>query len=103
MTPELQAVETAKLKLIESIAKSQMAMARILDSLADVSGHSGATARHLAENITVLSKYQDAIARTVCGISVHRVHYGTPSSPWIMKSCYPAIDAARGEQEDLNR
>ncbi|RCX19770.1 hypothetical protein DFP94_104225 [Fontibacillus phaseoli] len=92
--------EAAKVKLIESIAKSQMAMARILESLADISGHSGTTARHLAENINILSKYQDAMARTVCGIHVHRVQFGTPSSPWIMESCYPATAAARGVQED---
>ncbi|TYA10887.1 hypothetical protein FRY98_24250 [Paenibacillus faecis] len=100
MTWNLQEEEAVKLKLIESIARSQMAMARILDSLADVSVHSGETARHLAANITILAKYQDAMARTVCGIRVHRVHYGTPSSPWIMNLCYPAASATRGVQED---
>lgn len=100
MIHNLGAAETAKLKLIDSIAQSQVAMARIMSSLADITEHSEATARHLAENIKVLTKYQDAIARTVCGITLHRVYNGTPTSPWIMQPCYPANIATRGEQED---
>ncbi|WP_055109173.1 hypothetical protein [Paenibacillus ihumii] len=100
MMPGIGSVEAAKLRLIDSIAKSQMAMARILDSLADVSDHSAETARHLTQNIQALTKYQQAIAETVCGITLHQVYYGTPSKPWITNLCYPANTAARGEWED---
>ncbi|MGG6311752.1 hypothetical protein [Paenibacillus macerans] len=100
MTMPLQAGEEAKLRLIDSISQSQQAMARILGSLADVTELSGETARQLAGNIEKLTKYQEAMARTVCGLTFHRIHYGTPSSPWIMDACYDAYDAARGEQED---
>lgn len=103
MSNELLGGEVAKHKLIDSIAKSQTALARILNSLADMSDHSIDTARHLAQNIEILAKYQNAIARSVCGISLHRVHYGTPSSPWITKSCYKATDAAQGVQEDVRK
>lgn len=96
----LQAGEEAKLRLIDSISLSQQAMARILGSLADVTELSGDTARHLAQNVEKLMKYQEAMARTVCGLSFHHVYYGTPSLPWISNSCYAANDAARGEQED---
>ena len=101
MSTELFNSEAVKHKLIDSIAMSQTALARILSSLADMSEHSLDTARHLAQNIEILAKYQNAIARSVCGISLHRVHYGTPSSPWITKSCYKATDAAQGVQEDV--
>ena len=100
MRLSLQAEEDAKLRFIDSIGQSQMAMARILGSLADVTELSGDTARHLVHNIEKLTKYQEAMARTVCGLSFHRVYYGTPSSPWISQSCYAVKDAARGEQED---
>lgn len=100
MIRDLGAAEAVKLKLIDSIAQSQVAMARMMNSLADITGHSEATARHLAENISILTKYQDAMARTICGITLHRVHYGTPTLPWIMHSCYPANVSARGVQED---
>ncbi|MUG44098.1 hypothetical protein [Paenibacillus woosongensis] len=101
MTAGIGSVEASKLRLIDSIARSQTAMARILDSLADVTDHSAETARRLAHNIQVLARYQQAIAQTVCGITLHQVNYGTPSMPWIMDSCYPANIAARGVREDL--
>ncbi|WP_019638566.1 hypothetical protein [Paenibacillus fonticola] len=100
MMAGIGSAEATKLRLIDSIAKSQTAMARILDSLADVSDHSAETARHLSKNIQVLTKYQQAIAQTVCGITLRQVYYGTPSPPWIIESCYPANTAARGERED---
>lgn len=100
MMSVIGSVEASKLRLIDSIAKSQTAMARILDSLADVSDQSAETARHLAHNIQALTRYQQAMAETVCGITLHQVHYGTPSMPWIMNECYPANIAARGEWED---
>ncbi|MNJ30481.1 hypothetical protein D3C77_250800 [compost metagenome] len=100
MILRIGSVEASKLRLIDSIAKSQAAMARILDSLADVSDHSAGTARHLAQNIQALTRYQQAIAKTVCGITMHQVYYGTPSKPWITNECYPANFAAQGEWED---
>lgn len=100
MRSALKAGEEAKLRLIDSISQSQQAMARILGSLADVTELSGDTARHLAQNVEKLTKYQEAMARTVCGLSFHCVYYGAPSLPWISDSCFAAKDAARGEQED---
>jgi len=99
MITDLHAREKAKISVIESIARSQMALARILDSMADVT-HSEGTARHLAENVKTLMAYQQAIARTICGVTLHHVYYGTPSSPWITDSCYAAKDVTRGEQEE---
>ncbi|NWL88831.1 hypothetical protein DMN77_14810 [Paenibacillus sp. 79R4] len=99
MMIDLHAREKAKISVIESIARSQMALARILDSMADVT-HSEGTARHLVENVKILMEYQQAIARTICGVTLHHVNYGTPSSPWITNTCYAAKDATRGEQEE---
>lgn len=96
----LQAGEEAKLRLIDAISQSQLAMARILASLADVTELSPDVARHLAGNIDRLTKYQEAMARTVCGLTFHRVKYGTPSPPWMMNACYAAYNATRGEQEE---
>ncbi|WP_059040980.1 hypothetical protein [Paenibacillus rubinfantis] len=98
--PPLQAGEEAKLRLIDAISQSQLAMARILGSLADVTELSPDAARHIAGNIDRLTKYQEAMARTVCGLTFHRVKYGTPSSPWMIEACYAAYDVTRGEQEE---
>ncbi|HEY4391818.1 MAG TPA: hypothetical protein VGN02_10780 [Paenibacillus sp.] len=99
MTIDLHAREKAKISIIESIARSQMALARILDSMADVA-HSDRTAHHLAENVKTLVEYQQAIARSISGLTLHIVHYGTPSSPWITDSCYAVANDTRGEREE---
>ncbi len=96
----LQAGEEAKLRLVDAISQSQQAMARILGSLADVTELSPDAARHIAGNIDKLTKYQEAMARTVCGLTFHRVKYGTPSPPWMMDACYAAYDVTRGVQEE---
>lgn len=101
MSYSVASMEEAKQELILSIARSQTAMARILESLADVSEHSRETAAHLAHNISTLTRYQHTMAQTVCGISLHRVYYGTPSPPWITSLCYQADDIPRGAQEDM--
>ncbi|WP_018752258.1 hypothetical protein [Paenibacillus sanguinis] len=93
----LELHEEAKLRLIDSISRSQVAMARILGSMAEVAEGSPETARHLAANIEILTKHQEAMARTVCGLTLHRINYGTPSSPWITDTCYAAHNIARGE------
>lgn len=100
MIRDLGAAEAVKLRLIDSIAQSQVAMARMMSSMADITEQSEATARHLTENIRILTKYQDAMARTICGLTLHRVYYGTPTLPWIKETCYPAHTATRGVQED---
>lgn len=64
--------QEAKLALIESIAHSQQALARILDSVASVSAHSEVSARSLAENIRLLSRYQEEMSRMVTGIRLAR-------------------------------
>lgn len=101
MSYSLVAMEAAKQDLIRAIARSQTAMARILESLADVSTESRETATHLAQNIATLTEYQRTMAQAVCGVSLHRVYFGTPTSPWITKKCYQANDITRGEHRRI--
>ncbi|PYE48301.1 hypothetical protein HUB98_11315 [Paenibacillus barcinonensis] len=79
----LQREQEVKLALIESIAHSQQALARILDSVASVSSHSEVSARSLAENIRLLSRYQEEMSRMVTGIRLSRIRYGAPGLPWL--------------------
>lgn len=96
---EMRAVQEAKLTMITSIAHSQEALARILGSVADVSVHSENTARKLAENIRLLTQIQSAMCEMLLGISLHRIQYGTPTSPWLNEAYILDYDAARGVQE----
>ncbi|WP_342552607.1 hypothetical protein [Paenibacillus sp. FSL R7-0652] len=95
----MQREQEVKLALIESIAHSQQALARILDSVASVSSHSEVSARSLAENIRLLSRYQEEMSRMVTGIRLTRIRYGEPGLPWL-KDPGCAIRAAGDLQEE---
>ncbi|WP_199909936.1 hypothetical protein [Paenibacillus sp. CAA11] len=81
----------AKLNLIGAIAQSQTAVARILDSIADLSSYSEETAGHLAVHIGQMAKYQQAMAQLLTGIAFPPVYHGTPESPWMNKDLIPLI------------
>ncbi|KOY13931.1 hypothetical protein [Paenibacillus xylanivorans] len=95
----LRREQEAKLALIESIAHSQQALARILDSVASVSAHSEVSARSLAENIRLLSRYQEEMSRMVTGIQLAQIQHGEPGTPWLKDSGY-AIRMVRNIQEE---
>ncbi|MCK6076169.1 hypothetical protein [Paenibacillus silvae] len=95
----LQREREVKLALIESIAHSQQALARILDSVASVSSHSEVSARSLAENIRLLSRYQEEMSRMVTGVRLSRISYGEPGLPWL-KDPACVIRAAGDLQEE---
>lgn len=95
----LRREQEAKLALIESIAHSQQALARILDSVASVSAHSEVSARNLAENIRLLSRYQEEMSRMATGIRLARIRYGEPGVPWLKHPDY-AIRIVRDLQEE---
>ncbi|MDN4604532.1 hypothetical protein B2I21_14100 [Chryseobacterium mucoviscidosis] len=95
----LRREQEAKLSLIESIAHSQQALARILDSVASVSAHSEVSARSLAENIRLLSRYQEEMSRMVTGIRLAQIQHGEPGEPWLKDPGY-AIRMVRNIQEE---
>lgn len=72
-----------KLEMIRSIARSQAALAAILESIAELTGQSELTARKLSDNIRILSQYQSAMCRMMSGISLHRPKRGIPAAPWL--------------------
>lgn len=95
----LIAEQAAKIKMITSIAHSQEALARILNSVADVSAHSQVAARQLSENIRLLTQYQSVMCEMLLSISLHRIHYGIPSSPWLNEEYLSTLETSKGKQE----
>lgn len=74
-----------KLELLSSLARSQAALARILDSIAVVSEASPDLARSIAENVKLLTEMQENITEAVTGLSLKRKRrkYGSPVHPWL--------------------
>lgn len=91
--PSLRNERDAKLQVIISISRSQNALARILDSIADVSGYSEETALALAHHVDRMTRYQQAMASMLMNIKLNRLNTGTPSAPWLNPEKDVAIES----------
>lgn len=79
----LQREREIKLDMMESIAASQRAVARMLNSIADVTPHSDISAKSMEEHIRLLGGYQARMAQMLSGISLRHPIHGTPAPPWM--------------------
>jgi len=77
-----------KLELLRSIAHSQEALARMLDSAADVTGASGLPAAAVREHVRVLTGLQRALLESVAGTSWRPPTSGMPAPPWLSPEVY---------------
>jgi|HigsolmetaAR203D_1030402.scaffolds.fasta_scaffold00356_8 hypothetical protein len=75
-----------KLDILESVAKSQRALARILESAADVYDHLPALAGRIGENIEQLADCQRALADLLVPLRIPRKKKGLPGKPWLASS-----------------
>jgi hypothetical protein len=101
---------TAELKaraaMLGSLARSQQALARILDSVADISEHSPHAARLLREQAGSLTAYQESIAETVTGLAWRRRvrKRGRAGEPWLQPGLRlgrrASFEEAGGERHD---
>ncbi|CAI6043077.1 hypothetical protein [Cohnella sp. JJ-181] len=82
----LNAEWEAKLSMLKAIARSQEAMARMLESAADVSAAGDPSAAVLREHVRVLTGLQAAMARSVAGVSWAQPKQGVPAGPWLKKA-----------------
>lgn len=72
-----------KLDLLDSLARSQRALARIIESVALSVESSPPLARQVAENLETIVKYQQILARKIIGIPIREKQKGTPGDPWL--------------------
>lgn len=79
----LQNERDAKIQVILSISRSQNALARILESIADVSGYSEETALTLANHMDRITRYQQAMASMLMNLTLNPLNTGIPSAPWL--------------------
>lgn len=79
----LQLEWEVKLQLMAAIARSQEALAKILESVADITEAAGVPPATLHEHVRVLTGMQGALLRTVSGTSWRPPVRGKPASPWL--------------------
>lgn len=75
-----------KLQLMGSITRSQEALAKILESVADVTGAAGVSSATIHEHVRVLTGMQCALLRSVSGISWRPPVRGSPGEPWLAEA-----------------
>ncbi|MFM9280051.1 hypothetical protein [Paenibacillus jiagnxiensis] len=85
--------QEVKLSLLESIAVSQQAVARMMNSVSDIIPHSGMSAKSLEETLRLLTSYQEQITRMIAGIPLNRRLEGSPGLPWMnsMEGLYAPV------------
>jgi len=94
---------TARVNFINAVARSQSALSRILESVADVAGQdvSKELAKKLCDNIQVMTDYQRALCRLAPGIHfAQRQKMGTPTKPWTNTVFIRTLNVTRGVQEE---
>ncbi|WP_068605532.1 hypothetical protein [Paenibacillus swuensis] len=72
-----------KLDILRSLARSQKALARMIEQVADVTERSHKTAGHLCDNIQSISHYQRSIMLKMIGIRIKRRRRGLPGAVWL--------------------
>ncbi|WP_019532826.1 hypothetical protein [Paenibacillus ginsengihumi] len=85
----LEAQELVKLHILQSLARSQRALARMIESMADLSEISGAAARDLAEHAEAIARCQRAIAANIAGVRFRRIRRGRPGKVWFSDKLRP--------------
>lgn len=92
-----------KLDILESLARSQRAMARIIESAADAD-HAAVSARtgvddSLRKSIEAIERYQLVIMEKMLGIQLGEIMHSPPSAPWTNEALYVAALYEAPEQE----
>ncbi|WP_028547593.1 hypothetical protein [Paenibacillus sp. UNC451MF] len=72
-----------KLHILKSLARSQRALAVIMESMAEVVEGSHYVAKGLVEQIESISNYQRQIAVKMIGLKIRRKKRGKPVKPWL--------------------
>jgi hypothetical protein len=75
--------EALELHILTSLARSQRALARIIEAVADQVEDSGQIAEHFSENIKLLSTYQRILAMKITRSKLRKKYFSTPGIPWI--------------------
>jgi len=71
-----------QLDILESLARSQRALARIIESAAEAGAASGLSAESLERNIEAMTRYQLAIMEKITGVELPAVKTSPPAPPW---------------------
>jgi hypothetical protein len=75
----------AKLHILISLARSQRALARMIESMSDVATHSrgGLSCEQQARQLRAISAYQRQLSGQIARIRIRKLRRGLPGKPWL--------------------
>jgi len=89
MTGPLKQEQAIKLDMLHSLARSQRALARLIECAADITDADDGMKLGLKRNLAALAAYQRALAEGIVGIRIHRVISGKPGAIWLDRRVRP--------------
>jgi hypothetical protein len=75
--------EWIKLDILNSLARSQRALARILESVADTVEAYPPPVDQVIGNLEAISRYQLTLAQKISGLTKNKRKMGIPAQPWL--------------------
>ena len=78
--------ERIELHMLTSLARSQRALCRIIETIADQVEISDELAVHVTENLKTISEFQRSMIQKITKQSPRPRRLGTPGKPWISKA-----------------
>lgn len=97
--------QEVKLSLLESVAVSQQALARMMNSVSDIVPHADMSVKSVEETLRLLTSYQQQMTRMIAGISLDRLNRrleGAPALPWLnsMEGVYAPVYDRHARKEE---
>lgn len=90
----------AKIKMVEAMARSQAALARLLEQLSDISELSRQQSHLIHDNIVSLTQYQQALCHAVTGWRWREIKQGHAGAPWLNHHYPLDVSKAQGVEEE---
>lgn len=72
-----------KLDIMESLSRSQRAVAVMLEGLADTTAQRGDSSELIGRELIAIARYQQVLGHRMLGIPLHRVRRGHSMPPWV--------------------
>jgi hypothetical protein len=89
MTAPLLDRARLELHILASLARSQRALARIVEAVADQVEDSKQATGKIIENLEMISAYQRVLVVRISGIRPRALKKGSPAPPWLTGSLTP--------------
>lgn len=95
--------EALELHMLTSLARSQRALSRIIESVADQVEASHEMSEEITQNLKAISSYQRVLICRITGFRPHKKRRGIPAPPWFTDQKEGLLHIARKDRFRENK